>query len=72
MLNEEEENKLDMFIEVIALAKEKNHIPRLNAYDMEWLANKCAELNKNAAGWFESYDKTNNELIALQKSLGMD
>ena len=61
MLSENEENKLAMFLDVIEYSKEQNKIPRLNAYDMQWLAEKLKEVNYEAAKYAEELEKANRE-----------
>ena len=46
MLNEEEEIKLNTITKIIETSKDFSEFPKLNAYEIEWLAEKCKELNE--------------------------
>ncbi len=72
MLTPEEENKAYMYKEVVEYAKETKAFPRLNAYDIEWLVNKVVELNEEAFGYMRSYQKANEELIAMGEHFERD
>lgn len=64
MLDFADENKLDMLIEIIRESKisgKPGSFPQLNAYDIEWLADKLKEVNDECSKVTEELYKTNQE-----------
>ncbi len=69
MLSKNEESKLDCFFEMLEAAKLPGAIKphSFNYYDIEWLCRKLKEINEEALGYYKSYFKANEELIARER-----
>ena len=65
MLNKEEELKLEYLTKILVESKKDGHMPRLGAYDFEWLVTKLKEVNDK----LKKVDVGLSEVLAKEWSL---